>query len=98
MAAPIYSSQPDQSCASLTAAPDLQSVIHAVSQPYTSVGTYSYPAICQPHNIHGLVAPTPRAAWNMHGLGATTTTGASANACYAYMDPVYPLHDAAHGP
>lgn len=97
MGAPVYSTQPDQ-CASLTAAPDLRSVIPSVSQPYTTMGMagYSYPAICQPHGTHGLVAPAPR-SWDMHGLGAPPTTAAPASACYTYMEPVYPLHDAAHG-
>lgn len=99
MGATIYSSYSDHSCAPFSAAPDLRSVMPAVSQPYTSVGTYSYPAMSQPHNMHGLLTPAPRAAWDMHGLGATTTsTGASSHACYTYMDPVYPLHDSASGP
>ncbi|KAJ5928449.1 hypothetical protein N7466_007405 [Penicillium verhagenii] len=96
MSAPVYSTQPDH-CASLTAAPDLRSVMPTVTQPYTTMGMagYSYPAICQPHSTHGLVAPTPRSAWEMHGLGAPPpSTAASAGACYTYMDPVYhPLHD-----
>ncbi|KAJ5168498.1 uncharacterized protein N7482_004092 [Penicillium canariense] len=97
--APIYGPQTDQSCASITAAPDLRSVIPSVSQPYSSVGTYSYPAMCHPHSVHGLVAPTPRTSWELRSLGATTpSTGASANTCYTYLDPVYPLHHAAPGP
>ncbi|KAJ6010809.1 hypothetical protein N7451_002221 [Penicillium sp. IBT 35674x] len=95
MGAPVYSTQPDQ-CASLTAAPDLRSVIPSATQPYTTMGIsgYSYPAICQPHNTHSMVAPTPRSAWEMHGLGASAPAPApSASACYTYMDPVYPLHD-----
>ncbi|KAJ5084048.1 hypothetical protein NUU61_008627, partial [Penicillium alfredii] len=100
MATSAYHSQPDQSCAQLSAASDLRSVIPAVSQPYTSVGAYSYPAICQPQNAHGLAAPAPRTDWDMHALSAgTSTTGTSAtNACYAYLDPVYSLHDTASGP
>lgn len=95
MGAPIYTQAEH---ASLTAAPDLRAVIPAHSQPYTSVGAYSYPAICQPHHPHALVAPTPRSAWDIHGLGAAgpPSTAASANACYNFMEPVYPLHDSAH--
>ncbi|KAJ6134899.1 hypothetical protein N7512_000059, partial [Penicillium capsulatum] len=99
MGAPVYSTQPDQSCASMTSAPDLRSVMPAVNPSYTSVGGYSFPAICQPQSAHGLVAPTPRGAWDLHGLGALpSTTGAATGGCYTYMDPVYPIHDAAHGP
>ncbi|KAJ5759569.1 hypothetical protein N7520_006725 [Penicillium odoratum] len=96
---PVYTTQPDQ-CAPLTAAPDLRAMMPSVSQPYTSMGMggYSYPATCQPHTAHSLVAPTPRSAWEMHGLGApTSTASASASACYTYMDP-YPLHETAPGP
>ncbi|KAJ5089792.1 hypothetical protein N7532_008476 [Penicillium argentinense] len=96
LGAPIYTQAEH---ASLTAAPDLRSVIPAHSQPYSSVGAYPYPAPCQPQHANGMVTPSPRSAWDIHGLGAAgaPTTAASANACYAYMDPVYPLHDSAHG-
>ncbi|KAJ5702156.1 hypothetical protein N7488_009704 [Penicillium malachiteum] len=103
MAPAVYSTQPDQ-CASLTAAPDLRAVMPAATQSYTTMGmgSYSYPAICQPHGTHSLVAPAPRGAWDIHGLGTTApSTAAPASACYAYMEPVYPLHDSApghHGP
>ena len=98
MAAPVYSSQPDQ-CTSLTAAPDLRSVMSAAGQPYTSVGAYSYPAVCQPHNAHAVMAPAPRSAWGLQNMGTPSHSNAApANACYSYMDSVYPLHDAAPGP
>ncbi|KAJ5584423.1 uncharacterized protein N7459_004223 [Penicillium hispanicum] len=98
--AQIYSTQADPTGASLTAAPDLRSVMPAATQPYTSVGAYSsYPAICQPQSGHGLVAPTPRALWDLQGLGAMTpSSGAASSGCYSYVDPAYPLHDATHGP
>lgn len=92
--APVYVSQPDQSCTPMSAASDLRSVMPPISQPYSSVGAYSYPAICHPQNSHGLVAPTPRTSWEMNSLGATTP---STSAAYGYMDPVYPIHDGAHG-
>ncbi|KAJ5688700.1 hypothetical protein N7462_003092 [Penicillium macrosclerotiorum] len=95
--APVYTSQPDQSCASLTAAPDLRSMMPAATQPYNSMGHYSYPAMCQPQGAHGLVAPTPRASWEMHmGLPAPST-GVQSSTCYAYMDPAYSIHDPASG-
>ncbi|CAI7671871.1 unnamed protein product [Penicillium pancosmium] len=96
MGAPVYTQAEHPS---LTAAPDLRSVMPAHSQPYSSVGGYSYPAICQPQHTHSLVAPTPRSTWDIHGLGsaAPASTAAPANVCYSYMDPVYPLHDSAHG-
>lgn len=83
----------------MTAAPDLRSVIPAATPSYTSVGGYSYPAMCQPQSANGLVAPTPRGAWDLHHLGAVPpTTGASTGGCYTYMDPVYHMHDTAQGP
>ncbi|CAI7677967.1 unnamed protein product [Penicillium manginii] len=95
MGAPVYTQAEHPS---MTAVPDLRSVIPAHSQPYTSVGGYSYPAICQPQHAHSLVAPTPRSAWDIHGLGSAppASTAAPSTACYSYMDPVYPLHDSAH--
>ncbi|KAJ5290805.1 hypothetical protein N7478_000056 [Penicillium angulare] len=97
--APCYSTRSDH-CASLTAAPDLRSVMPAVSQPYTTMGmgTYPYPAICQPHGTHGLVAPAPRSAWDMQSLGhPAPSTAAPHGACYSYMEPVYPLPDSETG-
>ncbi|KAJ5899290.1 hypothetical protein N7495_004034, partial [Penicillium taxi] len=95
MARSVYQ-QPSQAYIPMTTGPDLRSVVPS-SQSYTSVGAYSYPAVCHPQNPHSLVAPTPRTAWDMHGLGAPTSA-ASVNACYNYMEPVYPLHHAAQGP
>ncbi|KAJ6126916.1 hypothetical protein N7523_002528 [Penicillium sp. IBT 18751x] len=98
MSAPVYSTNADQ-CASLTAPPDVRSVMSSASQPYTSVGTYSYPAICQPHHVHAMVAPSHRVGWDMHALGAPApATAVAASGCYSYMDPGYPLHDGANGP
>ncbi|KAJ5662229.1 uncharacterized protein N7477_009845 [Penicillium maclennaniae] len=98
ISAPVYSTNSDQ-CASMTAPPDVRSVMPSVSQPYTSVGTYSYPAICQPHHVHAMVAPSHRVGWNMHGLGAPApATAVAASGCYSYIDPGYPLHDGAIGP
>lgn len=55
--------------------------------------------MCQPQSANGLVAPTPRGAWDLHHLGAVPpTTGASTGGCYTYMDPVYHMHDTAQGP
>lgn len=95
MGAPVYTQAEHPS---LTAAPELRSIIPAHTQPYTSVGAYSYPAVCQPQHAHSLVAPTPRSAWDIHGLPAAgpPSTAAPANACYNFMDPVYPMHDSAH--
>lgn len=92
--APVYVSQPDQSCATMSATPDMRSVMPPISQPYSSVGGYSYPAMCQPQHSHSLVAPTPRTTWEMQHLGAPTP---STSAAYGYMDPVYPIHDGAQG-
>ncbi|KAK4860683.1 hypothetical protein LT330_004414 [Penicillium expansum] len=91
-------SQADHSASHLSSAPDLRSMI-AVTQPYTSVGGYSYPAMCHPQNAHGLAAPAPRSSWEMHPLGPSAPhTGAPGNGgCYTYLDPVYNMHDTAHG-
>lgn len=77
----VYASQPDH----------LRSMMPAVTQPYTTVGAYSYPG-----QAHGLVAPTPRSAWDMHGLGAHPPVTQVA-AGYSYVDPGYPMHDTRHG-
>lgn len=92
--APVYVSQPDQSGVSMAAASDLRVVMPPISQPYSAVGAYSYPAICQPQNSHGLVASTSRTSWEMHSLGASTPSTTTA---YGYIDPVYPIHDGPQG-
>lgn len=95
--APTYS-QADQATPQMSSAPDLRNMI-AVTQPYTSVGAYSYPAMCHPQMAQGLPATAPRPAWDMHALNTSAPhTGAPANGtCYSYMDPVYNMHDTAHG-
>ncbi|CAG8201640.1 unnamed protein product [Penicillium olsonii] len=81
--------QPDHS-ASHSSAPDLRSMI-PVTQPYTSVGGYSYPAICHPQNAHGL--PAPARPWEMQPVGPAPAAAPNNGACYTYMDPVYSMHD-----
>ncbi|KAJ5164506.1 uncharacterized protein N7500_006336 [Penicillium coprophilum] len=95
---PVQSySQADPSASHMASAPDPRSMI-AVTQPYTSMGAYSYPAICHPQSAHALAAPAPRPSWDMHTLGHNPPhTGPSGNgACYTYLDPVYSMHDTAH--
>ncbi|KAJ5776147.1 uncharacterized protein N7511_001158 [Penicillium nucicola] len=95
--APTYS-QPDRATVHMSSAPDPRNMI-AVTQPYSSVGAYAYPAMCHPQMAQGLPAPAPRPAWDMHALNTSAPhTGAPANgACYSYMDPVYNMHDTTHG-
>ncbi|KAF9239179.1 hypothetical protein DTO027I6_9589 [Penicillium roqueforti] len=87
-------SQADHS-SHLSSAPNIRSM-SAVSQPYTSAGAYSYPAMS---HQNGLPPAAPRASWDMHPLGHNTPhTGAPGNGgCYTYLDPVYSVHDTAHG-
>ncbi|KAJ5225982.1 hypothetical protein N7468_007207 [Penicillium chermesinum] len=71
----------------------LRSMMPSVSQSYSTVGAYSYPG-----HPHGLVAPTPRSAWDMHGMGVPAPgTQVTSSACYSYVDPSYPLHDTHQG-
>ncbi|KAJ5318901.1 uncharacterized protein N7506_011605 [Penicillium brevicompactum] len=63
----------------------------AGTQPYTSVGGYSYPAICHPQNAHG--HPAPVRPWEMQPVGPAPPTPSNNGACYTYMDPVYSMHD-----
>jgi hypothetical protein len=90
-------SQPEAT-SQMPSAPDLRNMI-TVTQPYTSVGAYSYPAMCHPQMAQGLPAPAPRPAWDMHALNTSAPhTAPPANgSCYSYMDPVYHMHDTAHG-
>jgi hypothetical protein len=91
-------SQADHSASHMSSAPELRSMT-AASQPYTSVGAYSYPAMCHPQSANGLPATAPRPSWEMQSLGPNAPhTGAPGNgACYTYLDPVYSMHDSAHG-
>ncbi|KAJ6140983.1 hypothetical protein N7497_011876 [Penicillium chrysogenum] len=91
-------SQADHSASHMSSAPELRSMT-AASQPYTSVGAYSYPAMCHPQSANGLPATAPRASWDMQPLGPNAPhTGAPGNGtCYTYLDPVYSMHDSAHG-
>jgi hypothetical protein len=89
--------QANQSNPQLSSAPDLRSMI-AVTQAYSNVGGYSFPAICPPQSVHGLSASAPRPAWELQSMAPTAPhTGAPTNgACYSYLDPVYSMHDGAH--
>ncbi|CAG8211807.1 unnamed protein product [Penicillium nalgiovense] len=91
-------SQADHSASHMSSAPDLRSMT-AASQPYTSVGAYSYPAMCHPQSANGLPTTAPRPSWDVQPLGPNAPhTGAPGNgACYTYLDPVYSMHDSAHG-
>lgn len=80
-------SQPDQS--TLSSAPDSRSMI-AVSYPYTSVGAYSYPAMCHPQNVQALSAPVR--PWEMQPVGPPPSAPTN-SACYNYLDPSYSMHE-----
>ncbi|CAL5868175.1 uncharacterized protein PFLUO_LOCUS2399 [Penicillium psychrofluorescens] len=99
MVVPAYSPQADQAGVQFTTAPESRSVLPAAGSAYTSVGSYSYPAICQSQSSHGMPASAPRAAWDLHGLDnrVPTTAASTNNACYSYLDSVYSLHDTAPG-
>ncbi|KAF7715556.1 Transcriptional regulator medusa [Penicillium ucsense] len=93
ISAPVYASQSDQVCAPMSGPVEYRSVMPPISQPYTSIGTYSYPPISHPAHGHSLMAPA-RTTWELHGMGASAPT---TSATYTYLDPGYPVHDAPQG-
>ncbi|EPS33722.1 hypothetical protein PDE_08684 [Penicillium oxalicum 114-2] len=94
VSAPVYVPQPNQPCALVAGPAEYRSTMPPMSHPYTSIGTYSYPAVCHPNHVQSLVAAPPRNTWELHGLSTSTP---SAGPSYSYIDPVYPIHEASHG-
>ncbi|OJJ32445.1 hypothetical protein ASPWEDRAFT_31346 [Aspergillus wentii DTO 134E9] len=98
MATPAYSPHTDHSVPPMNGAPELRTVLPAVSQPYHSVpAPYAYPTVCQQQSLPALTASVNRASWDLNSL--VNHPASAPQSTYNYMGQVpYPLHDQPHGP